>query len=599
MGIRTWWRNRKQTATTETAAEEVPAGQGFFTSDVASTRNVKRPDRTAYLHSLVPQQPVVEGVAMDDGEGTVDNTSMLKNRMADCGIPDAQLYWYGSQGFIGYQLCSIIAQHWLVDKACLMPGRDAIRQGYDIRIKGGDDDASIIEAMRDADERHGINRTMREYIQMGRIFGVRYALFKVESTDPEYYEKPFNLDGVTPNSYRGIAQIDPIWVTPLLNSGSLLNPDSLHYYDPDFYLIGGRKYHRSHLAIYIPFPVTDILKPAYQWGGASVPQRIYERVYAAERTANEAPQLTMTKRLTVLKLQMGQFMANLQEGIANIMEWVGLRDNYGIKMVDKDNEDITQFDTSLTDVDTTIMTQYQLVAAIAEVPGTKLLGTQPKGFNATGEYEEACYRETLESIQTNDLTPLLQRHHQLVMRSEVAPRLAIKPVGTAVSWSPLDSPTAEEWATINKTKAETDQIYVSMQAIDAQDVRAKITADKDGDYHDLPEIVAEEPEQVAALDSGLFNPDNGTFGGARLVTNQTYLDPEKVREKMMNRDFEVRVSPEFTDAKGTTYRVILDGHHSLNGALMAGETPIFVERDYTGSNYRNAITNGVGFDGKA
>ncbi len=35
----------------------------------------------------------------------------------------------------------------------------------------------------------------------------------------------------------------------------------------------------------------------YNYFGVSVPERIYERVYASERTANEAPQLAMTKRL--------------------------------------------------------------------------------------------------------------------------------------------------------------------------------------------------------------------------------------------------------------------------------------------------------------
>ena len=62
------------------------------------------------------------------------------------------------------------------------------------------------------------------------------------------------------------------------------------------------------------------------------------------------------------------------------MEWAGLRDNYGVKVIDKDAEDLTQFDTGLADLDVTIMTQYQLVAAIAGVPATKLLGTTPKGF---------------------------------------------------------------------------------------------------------------------------------------------------------------------------------------------------------------------------
>ena len=52
------------------------------------------------------------------------------------------------------------------------------------------------------------------------------------------------------------------------------------------------------------------MKPAYLYGGLPVPQLISERVYAAERTANEAPMLAMTKRLTVLKCDITQAVAN-------------------------------------------------------------------------------------------------------------------------------------------------------------------------------------------------------------------------------------------------------------------------------------------------
>lgn len=463
----------------------MPEPVGFFSTDAALTLGAGR--QPAPLAKSIRVLPAaVAGMAQDSAD---DGANSLKWNLSNPGIPDAIVGWYASQGFIGYNVCAVMAQHWLVDKACLMPGRDAVRQGYDISLDGeitnGD---KIIKAMKAADKRRGINKSMTELIHMGRVFGIRVAIFKVDSTDPEYYEKPFNPDGVTAGSYKGIAQVDPYWCIPELTSTALAEPDSLSFYDPIFWRIGGQRYHRSHLCVYIPFPVADILKPTYQYGGVSLPQRIYERVYAAERTANEAPQLAMTKRMTVLKVNAAKFLASIEEATQKLLVWCGLRDNYGVKVIDKESEDIAQFDTGLADLDATIMTQYQLVAAEANVPATKLLGTTPKGFNATGEYEEATYREELESIQTNDLTPMLERHHLLVMRSDVAPKLGIQPVATTVSWSPLDSPTAEEWADINLKKAQTDQIYADIGAIDGMDVRNKIRADKDSDYHGLAEI---------------------------------------------------------------------------------------------------------------
>ncbi|MNJ62470.1 hypothetical protein D3C77_583110 [compost metagenome] len=156
------------------------------------------------------------------------------------------------------------------------------------------------------------------------------------------------------------------------------------------------------------------------------------------------------------------------------------------------------------------MSQYQLVASIANVPVTKLMGTTPKGFNATGDSEAEDYREELESIQTNDLTPLLERHHAILMRSDVAPKLGIEPLSTTIDWRPLDSPTADEWATINKTKAETDKLLFDTGAVDGLDVRRRVAGDKDSDYYGLSEELTdagETDEEAAAVGVPAAEPD--------------------------------------------------------------------------------------------
>ena len=427
---------------------------------------------------------IVSGIKTTIVEGTEDSANLMADAAYVQSVPDAQMFWYASQSFIGYQACAIMAQHWLIDRACSMPGRDAIRQGYEVKASSPE----IVDRIKKLDRKYGINRTMSEFIQFGRVYGIRIAIFRVNSSDPDYYEKPFNIDGVTPKSYIGISQVDPIWCAPILTGAGINDPASIRFYEPQFWLINGKKYHRSHLCVYIPHQVPDMLKPSYQYGGVSIPQLIYERVYASERTANEAPQLALSKRTGVLKVAADAFMSNLSSATAALQTWAGIRDNYGVKIVDKDAEDYTQFDTSLADLDATIMTQYQLVAAIADVPATKLLGTQPKGFNATGEHEAENYRQSLESIQTNDLQPLLERHHELLMRSEIGSEEEI-----AVSWEPLDSPTAAEWAAINLQKAQAAQIYAALGAIDDIDIRDQLMSDKNSDFHGLAEI--ENPEK--------------------------------------------------------------------------------------------------------
>lgn len=410
-------------------------------------------------------------------------------------IPEQQVFWYSSQSFIGFQLCAMLSQQWLIKKCCLMPAKDAVRNGYEITVNDGTDiDPKILDEIRRLDVEYRLNYNLIQLVDQGRVFGIRIAMFLVDSDDDEYYFKPFNPDGVTPGSYRGISQIDPYWITPQLDTEAAGAPASIHFYEPTWWNVAGRLVHRSHLIVYRTEELPDIMKPTYIYAGVSIPQKIYERVYAAERVANEAPLLALTKRTDVLSTDTSQAVAGEPNFVQRMNNWIFNRDNYGVKVIDL-TEKVERLDTSLADLDAVIMTQYQLVAAAANVPAVKLLGTAPKGFNSTGEYEEASYHEELESIQTHDLTPLIERHHLLLIRSEICPKFNIEPFTTSVAWKPLDAMTGKELAELNRLKAETDNILSQSGAIDGYDIRQRLVSDPESGYNGLAvEEVPSNPE---------------------------------------------------------------------------------------------------------
>ncbi|MDE4918383.1 hypothetical protein ACUXAV_000425 [Cupriavidus metallidurans] len=62
------------------------------------------------------------------------------------------------------------------------------------------------------------------------------------------------------------------------------------------------------------------------------------------------------------------------------------------------------------------------------------------------------------------------------------------------------------------------------------------------------------------------------MGGAPLISSQRHLDRKKVAVKAFSfQVFIVRVAD--VTLRGKPYRVIIDGHHNLAAAKMAGETP--------------------------
>lgn len=468
-------------------------------------------ERLEYFWEANFKNSVHSSIALDAKEKptfAMDNQLSIKAQWGGNSIlPTTQILWYSQQTFIGYQMCAMLAQNWLISKACLMPAKDATRNGYEISVNDGTEvNPEIIEELKKADAKYHINKNLIELVQMGRVFGIRVAMFNVRMDNPdeqdEYYMNPFNADAVTEGSYEGISQIDPYWITPQLDNEAAGNPASIYFYEPTWWIINGKKVHRTHLVIYRTEEVSDLLKPTYIFGGIPIPQKICQRVYASEKTADEAPMLAMTKRLDVIKMDLAQAAMNPWKVTQRLTEFTQRRDNFGVKTIGIDDE-MQQFDTSLTDLDAVIMTQYQLVAAAANVPAVKLLGTPPKGFNSTGEFEEANYHEELESIQSHDLTPLIERHHLLVIRSEIAPKFGIKPFEPVITWNELDAMTTKEQAEINKIKAEAGMVLVNSGAIDGQDERDRIQNDPQSGYLNLvDEAPSEEDPFTESPESG-------------------------------------------------------------------------------------------------
>lgn len=484
MGIFDWFRRRAGDATADDA-ESAPAERespSQFSTDLPLTQI----DRHALFDELfkAPNLKGPEGqtFAMDSMCDPSNNPYATKNAFVSATqrLPDSLMAWYANQGFIGYQACAIFAQNWLVYKSCNMPARDAMRNGWKPTLNdGAEESPELLDKIKQCDDDMRVAQNLVEFVTFKRIFGIRIALFVVESDDPDYYLKPYNPDGVKPGKYKGISQVDPYWMTPLMSEESIQSPAGIHFYEPTWWQIGAKRYHRSHLIISRHAEVPDIIKPAYLYGGVPLTQQIFERIYAAERTANEAPLLAMTKRMNVVKMDLDKVFKDPAKFMERMTQQVQLRDNYGQRFIGTD-DDYQQHETSLADLDATIMTQYQLVSAIAEVPATKLLGTSPKGFGASGEYEEASYHELLAGLQCNDGTPILKRHYELLSRSEFGGKYTIEP-----HWNPLDEPTEEQVANINKTKSDTYATLQGTGAIDGEDIRETLTKDPQSGFAGL------------------------------------------------------------------------------------------------------------------
>lgn len=466
-----------------------------------------------YLRAHAPRALATDGT-MDDDDSQGWNAIKSAYSMGQPNMSDALFQWYGTQSFIGHQACAIISQHWLVKKICLIPARDAIRQGFEIINEVGEKklDSDVIAAYSLYDKRFKLTKHLLDYAFKGRKFGIRIAIPIIDSPDSDFYEKPFNRDAIRPGSFKGWVQVDPYWTAPQLDSAAAARPDSPDFYEPTWWQINGKRYHRTHLCIFRTEQPDDLLKPSYLYGGIPVPQIIMERVYAAERVANEGPLLAMTKRLYTMKVEdVEALMLNKEKFDSNMAFFTDARDNYGAYIMGADDE-IDQKDTSLADLPALTDTQYAVACAAGGVPVNKAMGTAAGGLSNEGAYDESNYHEDLESMQTHDLTPFVERHHLLVKLSYIIPKFGAKgTAATTISWLPLDSPTAKEYAEINKINADADLVLIQTGGISDADVNARLRNDKNSGYSTIRAIAEGEREPEAGESYG-EEPTTGTPG---------------------------------------------------------------------------------------
>lgn len=93
----------------------------------------------------------------------------------------------------------------------------------------------------------------------------------------------------------------------------------------------------------------------------------------------------------------------------------------------------------------------------------------------------------------------------------------------------------------------------------------------------------------------------------KVITSQSYIDPDIVAEKLESRDFDVFVTTPF-ELDGVEFVILVDGNHSFEAARQAGVEPTIhtidmqqyemaeisaeeaLERCWMDGDYRDAVT---------
>lgn len=441
--------------------------------------------RSSISEQIFDQAPCCESTLPTDV-----NMSMIYNQLDIHNLSEKYLrYFKDDYSWIGWLTCATLAQHPLISRACSIPGEDAVAVGYNIAFSNDDAKEDEQEAKRviKLSKRMGINQSLRKFDANKRIFGIGICIpcFESDSEQGKLYikkmlENPFNIDAVTKNDirYTGMKVVDPYWLSPQFNEESGFNPISKNFYNPEYWQIGSTntKIHRSWCITFVNTIVADVMKPTYYYGGIPLPQMLMRRVYSADKVADEAQMLAMSKRLLVVDANIQKLIAKPKEA-AKVMDAIKYaRDNWGVYFKNP-NSAVQQVDTYITEFNQLIMTQYQLVASIAQIPAPKLLKVMPTGFSDVSELVWKDYAQHIGSIQEDEYEPILDMHYMILFAKE-----GKKNIDFEISFNPVDIPTLMEKAKISELETKSAKLLIENGVLAPEEVRCILRSKKGGIY---------------------------------------------------------------------------------------------------------------------
>lgn len=254
------------------------------------------------------------------------------------------------------------------------------------------------------------------------------------------------------------------------------DPSSAFYDEPKYYTLQGSNQTQIHPSRVIRF-VGNPIRMAGHWDGwgESIWTEISQKVKDADRISAGIAAGVEEWKLDIYKLK--NLAANLATGpgeelLMRRMSAVNsIKSSQNALMLDADDEYVsrTLAFAGLTDIQ---MASLAIMAGIADIPATRLLGKSPDGMNSTGDSDLRNYYDRIRSGQVMYLGPALAKLDEMIIRSS----LGDSPDEVYYEWNPLYQMTEKEAADVEKIFAETAASYAGSALIPDDALTAMVRA---------------------------------------------------------------------------------------------------------------------------
>jgi phage-related protein (TIGR01555 family) len=212
----------------------------------------------------------------------------------------------------------------------------------------------------------------------------------------------------------------------------------------------------------------------------------------------------------VLKTNLTSLLANADAMIGRLTAFIFGRDNKGLMLVDKETEELENVSAPLGSLDKLQAQSQEQMASVNKEPLIKMLGITPSGLNATSDSEIRNWYDHVRAVQESTLGDLVTTALSVIQLSETG---AIDP-DISYEFVPLWELDEAGKAAVEKTKADTDSVYMAGSVISNEEVRTRLAGDPSSPYHGLEGDAPEPMDDMAGENDKEDDADRVDRGGA-------------------------------------------------------------------------------------
>lgn len=454
--------------------------------------------------------------------GTQDDVSEHYRFESDAPVTDVELS-------LNYE------ENGLFSKIIDIPADDAVSSGFDYGVNDKDLETFINDSLDELD----FEEKASEAIRWSRLYGGALMVMIIddggELTDPVDWD---NIHGVDE-----LLVFERPLVTPDYNSIYNTKPDDRKWSKfgmPEFYDISpvyGKAFrvHESRCLLFkngkLPQSST---KTEYRFFGIPEHIRIHKAVQETVTSHGNGVKLLDRAVQAIYKMNDLATLLETDEGEDIVLRRLRIIDMAkGIInsiAIDANGEDYDYKTVTFSGVKDIIDSACNMLSAVTNIPQTKLFGRSPAGENSTGESDMENYYTFVGKIQKLNLKKNLGILIDIILTVGKYKGEFEEIPDYSLGFKPLWSLSEAEQANVNQTKAQTEltkaqtaQVYVDMQALDASEVRKRLA--ESGEFT-INDILDEEDDWSAMEEAAPVNENES------VETANTALSAEMAKGDM-------------------------------------------------------------------